>query len=168
MTIDDVRSRLSGRRRAPAGYPEVTETLHTRLSLSDHLALQGIRIMSGQTCTYSELIRAILQAAAADILPADPYSDLLSVEQLPGGGLLMHSAAPPITTDPPPTQTTGAAQRTGSTRAATGKAAGATATGRGHRPHDYHGANRPRPDSEGRGAREHRFLPPSAWAGVGS
>lgn len=88
MQIDDIRTRLSGRRRAPAGYPEVTETLHTRLSLSDHIALQGIRILTGQSCTYSELIRAILQAAAAELLPLDPYTDLLSVEQTPGGLLM--------------------------------------------------------------------------------
>lgn len=94
MTVADIRSRLTGRRRAPAGCPEVTETVHTRLSREDHIALQGVRLLVGTSCTYSELIRAILQSAAAELLPADPYADLMEIESLPGGILIRERSRP--------------------------------------------------------------------------
>ena len=97
MTINDVRRRLSGRRRAPAGYPEVTETCHTRLSLDDHMALQAIRLQAAVSgITYSELIRALIQAAAADLLGVDDGTRLRSVDQIPGGVLLHASPRDPV------------------------------------------------------------------------
>ena len=95
MTVADIRSRLTGRRRSPAGCPEVTETVHTRLSREDHIALQGVRLLVGTSCTYSELIRAMLQSAVSELLPADPYADLMEIESLPGGILIRQRARDP-------------------------------------------------------------------------
>ena len=105
MTVADIRSRLTGRRRSPAGCPEVTETVHTRLSREDHIALQGVRLLVGTSCTYSELIRAILQCVCSDLLPADPYADLMEIESLPGGILIRERARPTGNDLPPDTHT---------------------------------------------------------------
>lgn len=69
MRLKDVRDLCERqRRRASAGMPELTETCGVRLSLADLQNLNMIRRATATTVTDSELLRALLRAAAGDLL----------------------------------------------------------------------------------------------------
>ena len=69
MRLTHLRHYCEGqRRRASAGMPELVETCSVRLSLADLRNLNMIRRAADTTVTDSELLRALLRAAADDLL----------------------------------------------------------------------------------------------------
>lgn len=73
MTVHDIQTHLpaQGQRRAHNGLPVLIETLRVRMTLQDmrdFAAIRHVMISLGWTGTDSALLRAILRAAADDIL----------------------------------------------------------------------------------------------------